>query len=463
MVTDGTGAITGTIAGVHSGISAASSVGHAIVVHDGSNRIACGVCVPTCTANMAAYPGYAGPVNLAGTVKATATGMDHFSSTIDLDYQLIGAEPSAQGGIHIHTGTTCADASLVSGHYFATASDPWSTSYQTDAYGAVTGTIAGVAAGLGFNAIVDHTIVVHDSGGARIGCGVCRPDSVAPLPLCSSPGAPEISVCGDLKSVFKSNTCCGISAKPLNNSLFRPAQAMPSSGPSTEPTSQPSTIPSSGPSTEPTSQPSTIPSNGPSSKPTRQPSAEPSTAPTSQPTAKPSGQPTLGAPPATTGKAWGNLGFGGDASSVDLTNLVDISCGGNACVARKSDGTGLAWGDSSYGGDAISVTLTDLVDISCGAGACVARKSDGTGLAWGHSTYGGDASSVTLTDLVDISCGYYACVARKSDGTGLAWGRPDRTPGTYGWESGGYGGDASSVDLTNLVDISCGNQVCVAR
>ena len=183
LVTDGAGAITGTIAGVNSGISAASSVGHAIVVHDGPNRIACGVCVPTCTANMAPYPGYEGPVNLAGTVKATATGMDHFSSTIDLDYQLTGAESSAQGGVHIHTGTTCADASLVSGHYFATDSDPWSaTTYQADGYGAVTGTIAGVAAGLGFNAVVGHTIVMHDSGGARIGCGVCWPDSVAPLP-----------------------------------------------------------------------------------------------------------------------------------------------------------------------------------------------------------------------------------------------------------------------------------------
>merc|ERR1712166_1509094 len=266
---------------------------------------------------MAPYPGYAGSVNLAGTVKATATGMDHFSSTIDLDYQLTGAEPLAHGGIHIHTGTTCADASLVSGHYFATASDPWSTTttYQADGIGAVTGTIAGVAAGLGFNAITDHTIVVHDSAGARIGCGVCRPDSVAPLLLCSSPGAPEISSCGDLKSVFQSNACCGISAKPLNNSLFKPAQAMPSSGPSTEPTSQPSAIPSSGVSTEPTSQPSTIPSSGPS------------TEPTSQPSVVPSRQPPLGGPLATTGKAWGSSANGGDASSVDLTDLVDISCG----------------------------------------------------------------------------------------------------------------------------------------
>merc|ERR1712166_1465846 len=75
--------------------------------------------------------------------------------------------------------------------------------------------------------------------------------------------------------------------------------------------------------------------------------------------------------------------YGGDANNVDLTDLVDISCGENACVARKSDGTGVAWGNSAHGGDASSVDLTDLVDISCGGRACVARKADGTGLAWG--------------------------------------------------------------------------------
>merc|ERR1712166_416682 len=151
------------------------------------------------------------------------------------------------------------------------------------------------------------------------------------------------------------------------------------------------------------------------------------------------------------GKAWGDSARGGDASSVDLTDLADISCGGHACVARKLDGTGLAWGRSGNGWyrDASSVDLTDLADISCGRNACVARKSDGTGVAWRASCCGGDASSVDLTDLVDISCGGYACVARKSDGTGVVWG------------DAAYGGDASSVELTNLVDISCGGTACV--
>merc|ERR1712166_1096918 len=153
------------------------------------------------------------------------------------------------------------------------------------------------------------------------------------------------------------------------------------------------------------------------------------------------------------GKAWGDSARGGDASSVDLTDVVDIKCGDSACAARKLDGTGVAWGDPARGGDASSVDLTDLADISCGGHACVARKLDGTGLAWGRSGNGWyrDASSVDLTDLADISCGRNACVARKSDGTGVVWG------------DSAYGGDASSVELTNLVDISCGCTACVAR
>jgi len=36
------------------------------------------------------------------------------------------------------------------------------------------------------------------------------------------------------------------------------------------------------------------------------------------------------------GLTWGACrgGNGGDARSVELTHLVDVSCGGNACVAR---------------------------------------------------------------------------------------------------------------------------------
>ena len=44
--------------------------------------------------------------------------------------------------------------------------------------------------------------------------------------------------------------------------------------------------------------------------------------------------------------AWGGSDRGGDASGVDLRNVVDISCGGGVCVARKMDGPAVAWGGS---------------------------------------------------------------------------------------------------------------------
>ena len=54
----------------------------------------------------------------------------------------------------------------------------------------------------------------------------------------------------------------------------------------------------------------------------------------------------------------------------------------------------------------------------CGTyGACIARKSDRTAVAWGESENGGDASGVDLTNVVDAMCGDRACVAIISTGT----------------------------------------------
>jgi len=163
-----------------------------------------------------------------------------------------------------------------------------------------------------------------------------------------------------------------------------------------------------------------------------------------------------------TAVAWGRSGFG--ARSDTLYNVVDASCGGTACVALMSDDTAVAWGNSGGGGDASSVDLTNVADISCG-GACVALKKDGTAEAWGGATNGGDITcglslstkcsplpdGVTLTDVANISCGVKVCFAIKNDNTAVVWGDPSK------------GGDASNVDLTNVADISCGGYMCVAR
>ncbi|KAH8066203.1 hypothetical protein JL722_619 [Aureococcus anophagefferens] len=122
--------------------------GRAVVVHaaDGT-RVGCGVLE-----------------SAAPTVKVLGEFVDGFA----------GLEASASGGFHIHTGTTCADAAAVGGHYYAHdagAVDPWfDTKYETDAVGAVSGT---VAAFVDFDLpIAGRTVVVHDAAGARVACGV---------------------------------------------------------------------------------------------------------------------------------------------------------------------------------------------------------------------------------------------------------------------------------------------------
>jgi hypothetical protein len=53
---------------------------------------------------------------------------------------LWGLEPSTEGGLHVHAGTSCATHAQVGGHYFeGLAADPWSTvAWATDAAGAAT-------------------------------------------------------------------------------------------------------------------------------------------------------------------------------------------------------------------------------------------------------------------------------------------------------------------------------------
>merc|ERR1711920_579290 len=48
------------------------------------------------------------------------------------------------------------------------------------------------------------------------------------------------------------------------------------------------------------------------------------------------------------------------SATVDLTNVAEAMCGGYACVARKHDNTAVAWGNSAYGGDAGTVDLTNI-------------------------------------------------------------------------------------------------------
>ena len=91
-----------------------------------------GIVHGSCVARVGSYPGYTGTYTPSGMVMVSGA---RSSNQLEVSYDLKGTQPnSAAGtqGIHIHTGTSC-DEAHVAGHFFATASGPWST--HTGLYG----------------------------------------------------------------------------------------------------------------------------------------------------------------------------------------------------------------------------------------------------------------------------------------------------------------------------------------
>ena len=82
-----------------------------------------------------------------------------------------------RGGMHVHTGTTCAVANDIGGHFFKDgAQDPWNDVQWTLFDGTNTAQAAGLS-GLAVPALTDmdgRAFVVHASDGRRVGCGVLR-------------------------------------------------------------------------------------------------------------------------------------------------------------------------------------------------------------------------------------------------------------------------------------------------
>ena len=82
-------------------------------------------------ASVDTYPGSTSSYTPTGTVSITY-GID---GTFTYAYDLEGLEPNCVGcGIHIHSGFTCDDASLVGGHY-------WNTDFVRDLWTATGGAV----------------------------------------------------------------------------------------------------------------------------------------------------------------------------------------------------------------------------------------------------------------------------------------------------------------------------------
>ena len=210
----------------------------AVVAHlssdSASARVACGLAgtPDAAVATLASYPGYAPGLSVMGTVVVKDTG----DGGIVVTGTLAGLEDSAIGGIHVHTGVTCDDAGDVGGHYFPNmSSDPWagsdSPTWSSDTEGTsiVQFTIPSFSL-TRLNPVANRAVVVHDSSGVRIACGVLLSTvgevvTLGPYPgntvdtdqihgtlivTSVSAGTSKVNIMGTVTHVEESCTNCGL-------------------------------------------------------------------------------------------------------------------------------------------------------------------------------------------------------------------------------------------------------------
>eukprot|EP00413_Alexandrium_margalefii_P019761 CAMPEP_0204533988 /NCGR_PEP_ID=MMETSP0661-20131031/12612_1 /ASSEMBLY_ACC=CAM_ASM_000606 /TAXON_ID=109239 /ORGANISM="Alexandrium margalefi, Strain AMGDE01CS-322" /LENGTH=852 /DNA_ID=CAMNT_0051540413 /DNA_START=76 /DNA_END=2634 /DNA_ORIENTATION=- len=150
-------------------------MGRTVVVHSSSAKIGCGLIgiAETLVATVGAYPGYSGAAP-SGTIAVTAT-----TSGIQMQGVVTGLPASTTGGFHIHSGFACTVDADVGGHYFeGMTSDPWSTTYTSDAQGVASITLPVASFTLsGSYPVAGRTVVLHDGSGVKIGCGLLQVSS----------------------------------------------------------------------------------------------------------------------------------------------------------------------------------------------------------------------------------------------------------------------------------------------
>ena len=103
------------------------------------------------------------------------------SGDMQVRYDLHGLEASVTGGAHIHEGTTCDDISLIGGHYWASGDDPWTPAvgaqYKTTTKGLARSAFT-LNSGYNYAQNLGHALVIHDSTGSGVGCGVLSSERI---------------------------------------------------------------------------------------------------------------------------------------------------------------------------------------------------------------------------------------------------------------------------------------------
>jgi len=172
------------------GFGLAVNDGHAFVVHEeDGKRIACGVlsmhegagadsadslAAHHLTVTFGPYPESAAKGEASVGAGSQVWITENESGSYTVHYHLTDL-PAAEtsGGIHVHTGMSCATHEQVLGHYYVTAEDPWTTNWmkaagETSAMGSVE--VENPGFGLAVNEL--HAFVVHEEDGGRIACGI---------------------------------------------------------------------------------------------------------------------------------------------------------------------------------------------------------------------------------------------------------------------------------------------------
>lgn len=125
------------------------------------------------TAELGAYPGS----SLAPPQGSLSVTFD--KTQLNVQYQLQGLAASSSGGLHIHTGTSCAVAADVGGHYWdaAIGDDTWKgAKWRSNGRGESQGGVV-LTTGYSYRQNIGHAVVIHNSDGTRIACGVLQPVS----------------------------------------------------------------------------------------------------------------------------------------------------------------------------------------------------------------------------------------------------------------------------------------------
>ena len=150
----------------------------AFVVHneDGS-RAACNILRPVKAVGMVKpYPGTTGPI-----VGAVLYTYDKVGVTVVGAVSGVEASKSAKAGVgnsmgvHIHSGSTCSNTSLVGGHYYGDTvdADPWlNVVYKSTSSGTGFFKVNLLAADMGTPSAstAGRAFVIHNEAGGRIGC-----------------------------------------------------------------------------------------------------------------------------------------------------------------------------------------------------------------------------------------------------------------------------------------------------